>query len=303
MIDKQLTHVADRLVLSLGALDFEARKSAVRLFCAIWSSGKCASEATSVKSVPTPLRACRVNARPELFQFLLDGILKPDLSLQCGEMLRRCALIPELAGQLLQEQFVAQKLCEIAMHDNFEISFEAFSVLRAFLLQQQELSATCLADQFEPFFSDYQRLLQCSEYVTKRQAVELLSQVLLQRTYRIVMTKYIANERYMQTHMILLLDESKAIQMESFQVFKIFVANPCKPSKVHQILFRNKVRLLDLIERMYQRNRNRDQVLSADLEAVREILENLTACRPAAAASSPVDVTAASTKNLVTVSS
>jgi calcium binding protein 39 len=244
-----------------------------------------------------------VKARPKIFQFLLEGLQKPDLSLQCGEMLRRCAQIPELAGQLLHEQRAPEKLCEIAIQENFEISSEAFSVLRALLLQEKEMSADYLADHFESFFSGFQNLLESSEYVAKRQAAKLLSQILVDRSYIDVMLKYVANERYLQTHMILLLDESKKIQMESFQVFKIFVANPYKPPKVQQILFRNKARLLDLIERMYENNNSRDENISTDLRTVHEVIGNLSACRPAGAASTLRDVTAASSESLVTVSS
>ncbi|CAK0824087.1 unnamed protein product [Prorocentrum cordatum] len=53
-----------------------------------------------------------------------------------------------------------------------------------------------------------------------------------------VMIEY--DERYLQLHMNLLRDSSKAIRMEAFQVFKIFAANPNKPRRVQIILHRNR---------------------------------------------------------------
>ncbi|CAK0895933.1 unnamed protein product, partial [Prorocentrum cordatum] len=101
-------------------------------------------------------------------------------------------------------------------------------------------SAKFVEEHFREFFRDYNGLLESEDYVTQRQALKLLSEMLLDRTFMRVMLSYIGDETYLQIHMNLLRADSKAIQFEAFHVFKIFVANPYKPPKVCHILYKNK---------------------------------------------------------------
>lgn len=71
------------------------------------------------------------------------------------------------------------------------------------------------------FFSSYALLVQSSNYVTKRQSLKLLGEILLDRTNFKVMTRYIANEDNLKMMMNLLRDRSKNIQFEAFHVFKV----------------------------------------------------------------------------------
>lgn len=71
------------------------------------------------------------------------------------------------------------------------------------------------------FFSQYSLLVQSSNYVTKRQSLKLLGEILLDRTNFKVMTRYIANEENLKVMMNLLKDRSKNIQFEAFHVFKV----------------------------------------------------------------------------------
>lgn len=71
------------------------------------------------------------------------------------------------------------------------------------------------------FFSHYSLLVQSSNYVTKRQSLKLLGEILLDRTNFKVMTRYIANEENLKVMMNLLKDRSKNIQFEAFHVFKV----------------------------------------------------------------------------------
>lgn len=71
------------------------------------------------------------------------------------------------------------------------------------------------------FFAMYGGLVQSSNYVTKRQSLKLLGEILLDRTNFNVMTRYIASEDNLKMMMNLLRDKSKNIQFEAFHVFKV----------------------------------------------------------------------------------
>jgi len=64
-------------------------------------------------------------------------------------------------------------------------------------------------------------LILSNNYVTKRQSLKLLGEILLDRANFNVMTKYIANEGNLKMMMNLLRDKSKNIQFEAFHVFKV----------------------------------------------------------------------------------
>lgn len=67
----------------------------------------------------------------------------------------------------------------------------------------------------------YKELLHSPNYVTKRQSLKLLGEILLDRTNFNVMTRYISSEENLKDMMNLLKDKSKNIQFEAFHVFKV----------------------------------------------------------------------------------
>lgn len=71
------------------------------------------------------------------------------------------------------------------------------------------------------FFASFTTLIMSNNYVTKRQSLKLLGEILLDRANFNVMTRYIANEANLKMMMNLLRDKSKNIQFEAFHVFKV----------------------------------------------------------------------------------
>lgn len=71
------------------------------------------------------------------------------------------------------------------------------------------------------FFATYTTLILSTNYVTKRQSLKLLGEILLDRANFNVMTRYIANEANLKLIMNLLRDKSRNIQFEAFHVFKV----------------------------------------------------------------------------------
>ncbi|CAE7666828.1 unnamed protein product, partial [Symbiodinium sp. CCMP2456] len=135
-----------------------------------------------------------------------------------------------------------------------------------------DTSAEFLQANFREFFTSYNSLLQEGDYVTKRQALKLLSDLLLGRKFMRIMMLYIGDDSYLQIHMNLLRDDSKTIQLEAFHIFKIFVANPNRPPRVHTILFKNKERLITLLHELTP-HRPEDKQFLEDMKTVLNKLE------------------------------
>uniref|UniRef100_A0A0E0EDP9 MO25-like protein n=1 Tax=Oryza meridionalis TaxID=40149 RepID=A0A0E0EDP9_9ORYZ len=88
------------------------------------------------------------------------------------------------------------------------------------------------------------RLLSSTNYITKRQAIKLLGDMLLDRSNSAVMMRYVSSKDNLMILMNLLRDSSKNIQIEAFHVFKLFAANKNKPTEVVNILVTNRSKLL-----------------------------------------------------------
>jgi len=184
-----------------------------------------------------------------VLQLLLDGCANAEVALHCHMMLRSCTLHSELVVCMLEAGF-ATELLKLAQHQNFEISADAFSSLRALLLAHKPKAAAHHEAHFNEFFVPYNELLQTEDYVTKRQGLRLLAEILLDRKHSKVMHLYVSEEQFLQVSMNLLRDNSKAIREDAFHVFKVFAAVPNKQPRVRQILLRNRERLVKLLEEL-----------------------------------------------------
>ena len=79
-----------------------------------------------------------------------------------------------------------------------------------------------LSANFDTFFSRYNNVLVLSDsYVTKRQSIKLLGELLLDRTNYNVMTEYVASGEHLKLCMNLLKDDRRMVQYEAFHIFKV----------------------------------------------------------------------------------
>merc|ERR1711862_132773 len=137
------------------------------------------------------------------------------------------------------------------------------------MLTHRRVAAAYLEANFDVFFVPYNELLGSAEYVTKRQALRLLGEILLDRQHRKVMRLYADEEHFLQVQMNLLRDNSRSIQIDAFHVFKLFAASPGKPPRVQQILVKNRDRLVKLLGSLDKQD---DEGFQQDQKAVIEAL-------------------------------
>ena len=123
---------------------------------------------------------------------------------------------------------------------SFETSADAFTTFRvghrmfrltslvtdAFLQEvitrHKQIASHYLAVNFDLFFSKYhEELVGSSSYVTKRQSIKLLGEILLDRANYNIMTVYVDQADHLKMCMNLLKDDRRMIQYEAFHVFKV----------------------------------------------------------------------------------
>ncbi|KAF9465940.1 Mo25-like protein [Collybia nuda] len=227
------TDLLHHLVLSIARFEFEARKDVVQIFNNLLRR-------QIGTRWPTVEYIC---AKHEVIFSALAGYENEEIALNTGMILKEMLRHEQLAKILLHsDQFY--KFPHYIETTTFGISCDAFANLKETLTRHKPMVAEYLDKNYDRFFSSFTTLILSNNYVTKRQSLKLLGEILLDRANFNVMTRYIASEANLKMMMNLLRDKSKNIQFEAFHVFKVFVANPKKPPQIETILRRNKEKLL-----------------------------------------------------------
>ncbi|KAK1836219.1 Mo25-like protein [Podospora conica] len=145
---------------------------------------------------------------------------------------------------------------------SFEVAADAFTTFREILTKHKDLVPRYLSVNFDLFFSRYNTILvQSNSYVTKRQSIKLLGEILLDRSNYNVMTAYVDRGEHLKICMNLLRDDRKMVQYEGFHVFKVFVANPHKSVPVQKILLMNRDKLLQFLSHFLEDRTDDEQFI------------------------------------------
>jgi len=250
------------LIQNLGRIDFEAKKDVAQIFNNILR------RQIGTRS-PTVEHIC---PKPDILFALVKGYEHQDVALNCGTMLRECARYEALAKILLYSDdfYNFYKYVEVS---TFDIASDAFSTFKELLTRHKMLSAEFLEANYDKVFTHYQRLLNSENYVTRRQSLKLLGELLLDRHNFTVMTRYISNPDNLKLMMNMLKEKSRNIQFEAFHVFKVFVANPNKPKPILDILLRNQEKLVDFLTKFHTDRSEDEQFNDEKAYLIKQIKE------------------------------
>jgi calcium binding protein 39 len=198
-----------------------------------------------------------IASKPDILFRLISGYENQEVALNCGMMLRECCRYEELTKLIINNDQFYNFFTFVEL-STFDIASDAFLTFRDLLTKHKSLCATFLDTNYDQFFAQYQKLLNSDNYVTRRQSLKLLGELLLDRYNFTVMTRYISNPDNLKLMMNMLREKSRNIQFEAFHVFKVFVANPNKPKPITDILLRNKEKLIEFLSNFHS-DRNEDE--------------------------------------------
>lgn len=233
------TELISEMVDCLPLLAFESRKDVGQIFSALLRIEDPAGRHPGLEYLERHI---------ELLYTLFEGYDKPDIALTCGQMFRECIRHETIAARVLADPELAAELFAKLDVEEFEIASDAFLTLKDLLTRHKGVVAAHLTDHYDDFLGNYRTLLESDNYVTRRQSVKLLGELLLDRANVKAMMMYVSDVANLKLMMNLLKDGSKSIQFEAFHVFKVFVANPNKTRPVTEVLLNNRDKLLDYLE-------------------------------------------------------
>ena len=242
-------------------------------------------------------------SRPGLLEALLDGYSSPAIALNCGAILRDAARDERVAELLLASssgpsspsgadtgasaggregaaaaaaaaprpsRSLFDRLLSAVDAANFEVASDAFASLRDLLTRHRRVVAARLDSAPDAIFGALASLTSSSNYVSRRQGVRLLGEILLERANARAMLRYVSDPDNLKAAMVLLKDPSRSIQFEAFHVFKVFVVNPNKLPAICVILASNRDKLLAHLAD-FQVDREDEQFREEKAVVVREI--------------------------------
>lgn len=241
------TNLLISLIENLHRIDFEGKKDVVHLFSNIVRR-QIGTRTPTVEYI---------SSHTQILFMLLNGYDSPEVALNCGMMLRECLRHEPLAKTvLLSEEFY--NFFRYVDLSTFDIASDAFASFKDLLTRHKIMCADFLEKNYDRVFTEYEKLLHSENYVTKRQSLKLLGELLLDRHNFTVMTTYISRAENLKLMMNLLRVNSRNIQFEAFHVFKVFVANPNKTQPVLDILLKNQTKLVEFLSQ-FQTDRSEDE--------------------------------------------
>ncbi|XP_070539186.1 calcium-binding protein 39-like [Ptychodera flava] len=250
------------LVTNLQKIDFEAKKDVAQIFNNVLRR-QIGTRSPTVEYICT---------KQEILFTLVRGYETQEIALNCGVMLRECVRHEALAKILLysEEFYNFFKYVEMS---TFDLASDAFATFKDLLTKHKIVCAEFLESNYKRVFDSYEGLLNSSNYVTRRQSLKLLGELLLDRHNFTVMTKYISNPDNLKLMMNMLRDKSRNIQFEAFHVFKVFVANPNKSQPILDILLKNKEKLVDFLSQFHNDRTEDDQFNDEKAYLIKQIRE------------------------------
>lgn len=240
--------ILELFVHKLATLGWEARKDAVHVWGAVLRQQLPAASAGGGGGGQCGLEYLENHG--ELLDSLVSCYENKDIALNCGNMLRECARYPSLVKYML-ESASFDLFFNFVQMPNFDIASDAFSTFKELLTRHNAIVVAYLTSHYSEFFASFDKLLESDNYVTRRQSLKLLSDILLERSNSTIMLMYISDARNLRMMMNLIKDPSKNIQSSAFHVFKVFVANPNKAPQIVNILSKNRDKLLRFLDNFH----------------------------------------------------
>ncbi|KAK4898264.1 Hym1p [Elasticomyces elasticus] len=290
------------LVDNIHRLPFEARKDTQNIISNVFrfrNPGSTSSEPDALKEV--------LRRQPEIIIALCNGYDRRESASPCGGILKEALKWDAVAAVILYDEpadngkttdiysdvdvtklssgrGVFWKFFSWIDKSSFEVSADAFDCFRLLLTKHKQLVSQYITTNFYRFFSLYNStLIQSDSYVTKRQSLKLLGELLLDRVFYEVMTKYVDSGDNLKLIMYQLKDDRRMVQYEAFHVFKIFAANPNKSYEVQKFLIMNKQRLLKFLPKFLEERTEDEQFCDEKawlVKAIGNLPDHTSALKP-----------------------
>ncbi|XAR56759.1 hypothetical protein NMG60_11037346 [Bertholletia excelsa] len=251
------------LILCLPKLDLEARKDVTQVVANL--------QRQQIRS--RLVASDYLEGNLDIVDHMISGYEDPATALHYGGMLRECIRHQVVARHVLESKHM-KKFFDYMQLPDFAVAADATATFKELLTRHKSTVAEFLSKNYNWFFAEFNsKLLESTNYITRRQAIKLLGDMLLDRSNSSIMVCYVSSKDNLRILMNLLRESSKNIQIDAFHVFKLFAANQKKPPEIVSVLVANKSKLLRFFSGLTL-DKGEDEQFEADkAQVVNEIAE------------------------------
>ncbi|KAI5949958.1 HYM1 [Candida theae] len=234
---------------SLSRMDFDSRKDVVVMYATLLrrNSLNGAKQPNATSLSPPPVVDYLVHSQPKILDYLMKGPEHTEIALVTGQILRDCIKFEKINKYVLYSPLF-WNFFKYVENPTFEIACDAMMTLNDILTIHKKLVSEFLANNYEIFMANISELNRSNSYVTKRQSVKLLNDLVSQKANLQFLHKYFADTKNLKFTMLLLSEKSRNLQLEGFHLLKFFVANPKITPKVKETLTKNKSNFLEFFK-------------------------------------------------------
>lgn len=248
MIDHFLaTDLFERLVFRVTRLkvdkkiDFEAKKQLGQLFRYIFR------EPTRDVAVEY------IRDRPQILHSIVVGCLDRDSYVACGNILRNCIRRTELCSILQRTPEMFDLFFAMIKCKDFDVATDGLLSLTMLLTKLPDICSDFMLENYDSLMkTKLNRLLRTRSYVGKRLALSLLSDILMCRGNYHLMVRYVNDAENLEVIVGVFRDKKKSIQLQCFDILKIFVGNPRKSEAVETMLHQCKRTIIRSMNKISQ---------------------------------------------------
>uniref|UniRef100_A0A6A7G0M5 MO25-like protein At5g47540 isoform X2 n=1 Tax=Hirondellea gigas TaxID=1518452 RepID=A0A6A7G0M5_9CRUS len=210
-----------------------------------------------VKIVTFFLRRGRQNAFVEYFSahlkiigILMKGYEDKRVAMHHGPIIRECIAHKELCTIFLDITHVS-KFFELVRQPSADLASDVFITLRKLLFDHKSAAGRFLDANYETIFDDYfVTLLSSENFVTRKKALTLLHDLLLEKKNQKQLFRYVSDTKHLKSIMNMLRIKKIVLQFAVFDVFKLFLANTRKSPSIVKILHTNRDILKGFLEKL-----------------------------------------------------
>ncbi|XP_075494122.1 putative MO25-like protein At5g47540 isoform X2 [Primulina tabacum] len=251
-----------RLLIScLPKLNFETRKDAAQIVANLQR------QQVQLRLIASDY----LEANLHLIDQLITRYEDSAIALHFGAILRECIRHQVVARYALKSQHV-KKFFDYMQLPTFDVASDVAATFKELMTRHKSTVAEFLAANYGWFFADFNsKLLISSIYITRRYAVKLLGDILLDRSNTGVMINYVSSKDNMRVLMNLRRESHKSIQVDAYRVFKLLVCNQNKPPDIINILCANKSKLFRFLDAF--NIEKEDELFEADKAQVMKEIE------------------------------
>ncbi|CAK9440260.1 uncharacterized protein LODBEIA_P43600 [Lodderomyces beijingensis] len=260
------------LTVNLAKLDFDSRKDVAKIYSVLLRRNGSGS-LKIISNFPPPVVDYLLYSQPNILTCLIRGPENPEIGLTAGQILRDCIKF-ETINKFVLYSPEFWNYFKYVQNPTFEIACDAMSTLNDVLTAHKKLVAEFLANNYEVFMTNINNLIKSNNYVTKRQSVKLLNDLVSDKANSLFLNKYFSDTKNLKYTMTLLTEKSKNLQLEGFHLLKFFIANPKRTQKVNDTLIKNKSNFLEFFK-TFDTASFHDSNLNEERDYIVKEIENL----------------------------